>query len=174
VLFHSGLRAWGFERVRSRATVGDWFARVDADEFYHVCPREFIEERLGRTDGRLCAQLYDFVLTTRDVRAWEAGEEGIADRGRPIEDRRRVWRINEWPELRLFRYRRGRGSPSGIINAATRCSCSADVPCGQGRSRPGGPWARIGESMIGGRWWWMRMRRTCGHGGRVKRSLGLS
>src|SRR5947208_2295438 len=84
VPFNSGLRAWGFERVRGRARDRDWFVRADADEFYDVRPREFIESRLRRGEGRVCAQMYDFVLTTRDVRAWETGEETIADRARPI------------------------------------------------------------------------------------------
>src|SRR4029078_19017 len=41
-----------------------------------------------------------------DVRAWEAGDESVADRVRPIEYRRVLWRLNTWSELRLFRYRR--------------------------------------------------------------------
>lgn len=104
--FHSGVRAWGFERVRARIADGDWVVRADADEFYHISPPDFIGDRLRRADGRVCAHLYDFVLTTRDIAAWEAGQEGVADRVLPIETRRRVWRINEWSELRLFRYRR--------------------------------------------------------------------
>ncbi len=107
VRFENGLRAMVFDRARAGYRDGDWIARLDADEFYHVSPREFVRERLGRADGRVFGQIFDFMLTRSEVAAWEAGRETLADRARPIEERRRRYVVQEFPEPRLFRYRRG-------------------------------------------------------------------
>jgi hypothetical protein len=106
VPYDNGLRAMAFERARSRYRNGDWVARLDADEFYHVPPPRFVEERLARGHGRLFAQMYDFLITHEEARAWDEGRESLADRARPIESRRRRYLVQEFPEPRLFRYRR--------------------------------------------------------------------
>lgn len=106
VLFDNGLRAWLFNRFRSRFRRGDWIARVDADEFYHITPPRFIQDRLRPGEGRICARLYDFIMTRRELKAWQDGRESVADRARPIEERRRYFRFDDYPEQRLFRYRR--------------------------------------------------------------------
>jgi glycosyltransferase involved in cell wall biosynthesis len=106
VLFVNGLRAWVFDQHRRRFRAGDWIARVDADEFYHIPPPRFIRERLSPAEGRLCARMYEFVITRSELKAWQDGRETLADRARPIADRRRFYRLDDYPELRLFRYRR--------------------------------------------------------------------
>jgi glycosyl transferase family 2 len=105
VLFTNGLRAWVFERVRAGFRAGDWVVRADADEFYHVRPPDFVRGRLAPAEGRVCARLYDFVLTRGELRAWQEGRETVADRARSIAERRRCFRYDDYPELRLFRYR---------------------------------------------------------------------
>src|SRR6185369_8833802 len=35
------LRGWMFHQARQRMRPGDWFLRVDADEFHHVPPPDF-------------------------------------------------------------------------------------------------------------------------------------
>src|SRR5262245_52286802 len=98
VPYDNGLRAMVFDEVRPRFSDGDWIARLDADEFYHVPPRRFIDERISPGEGRIFAQMYDFVLTRPEVRDWEEGRETLADRARPIEERRRKYLIQEFPE----------------------------------------------------------------------------
>lgn len=107
VLFTNGLRAWVFDRERERFREGDWIARVDADEFYHVPPPVFVRERVARHEGCVCTRQYDFVLTRSELRAWQEGRETVADRARPIQERRRFFRYDDYPEVRLFRYRDG-------------------------------------------------------------------
>lgn len=103
VVFHAGVRAMLFERYRGRFEPGDWIARVDADEFYDIVPPEFVRQRVKPFEQLVCGQLYDFVLLRREAKAWEQGRD---DRSQPIEDRRRHYIINDYPEIRLFRYRR--------------------------------------------------------------------
>lgn len=110
--YDNGLRAIVFDEVRGRFSEGDWVARLDADEFYHVPPPRFVEERVDRREGRVFAQMYDFVLTRAEVAAWERGEETLADRSRPIEERRRKYIVQTFPEPRLFRYRKRMAWPA--------------------------------------------------------------
>ena len=50
-------------------------------------------------------QYYDFRLTAAEVQAWQAGKETLADRARPIEQRRRFFTVSAYSEPRLCRYR---------------------------------------------------------------------
>lgn len=102
-----GLRAHMFEAARREMKSGDWLARVDADEFYHVPPREFVSTRVARHEGRVFAQHYEFVVVESELRAWEMAAET-----RPSVDiqRERTHYIVDdrmWFEARLFRFRRG-------------------------------------------------------------------
>lgn len=104
--FHNGLRAVLFNRVRHGFEDGDWFARLDADEIYHVPPPRFISERLAPHESRVFTQHYEFLMTKAQHRAWKAGEGLLADRSRPIESRLTRYVMQECPEPRLFKYRR--------------------------------------------------------------------
>ena len=99
------LRGWMFHHARPHMRDGDWFLRVDADEFHHVPPPEFIEARMRRSETIAYHQYYDFQLTESEVQTWAAGIETLADRGRPIEDRRRWFKASAYSEPRLCRYR---------------------------------------------------------------------
>ena len=105
--YHNGLRAVLFGRVRHTFEDGDWFARLDADEIYHVLPPLFIQERLAPHESRVFAQLFEFLMTQAQHRAWEAGDPTLSDRSRPIESRLTRYVVQDFPEPRLFRYRRG-------------------------------------------------------------------
>jgi glycosyltransferase involved in cell wall biosynthesis len=107
VLFNDTLRAWLFERHRGEFRPGDWIARVDADEFYLEPPPTFVAERVRAWEGRVCSCMYDFLLSRGELKAWQDGQETVADRSRPIRERRRYFRFDEYAEQRLFRYRRG-------------------------------------------------------------------
>lgn len=102
-LYSDALRAAVFHDARASFGHGDWIARVDADEFFHTPPQEFVRERIGRSESFVCGLLHEFVLLKREAAAIGRGEEDLS---RPIADRRRWWTPNHFPEPRLFRYRR--------------------------------------------------------------------
>ncbi|MCB9845995.1 MAG: glycosyltransferase family 2 protein [Phycisphaeraceae bacterium] len=102
MLFHNGVRAWVFDRARPAFAPGDWVCRADADEIYHDDPRAFLRERIARHEHVVCAQLYDFILLRRDLRA---ARLGLEDPAVPIDQRRLHYIINRFPEIRFFRYR---------------------------------------------------------------------
>jgi len=99
------LRGWLFHRARRHMRDGDWFLRADADEIHHIPPPEFVRDRLRRHETVVYHQYYDFRLRQSDVVAWETGAETIADRQRPIDQRRRWFMPNAYSEPRLCRYR---------------------------------------------------------------------
>lgn len=106
VLFSDpGVRGWMFHQTRKHMCGGDWFLRVDADEFYHVPPPEFVKYRLCKQETIVWRQYYDFRLTASEVKAWEDGKETKADRQRPIEERRQWFTASEYSEPRMCRYR---------------------------------------------------------------------
>ena len=99
------LRGWIFHQARQHMRSGDWFARIDADEFHHVSPRDFIKTCLLKHETVVYHQYYDFRLTRSEAQEWEQGRETLADRPRPIEERRRWFTVNAYTEPRLCRYR---------------------------------------------------------------------
>lgn len=113
VVFDNDVRGYIFERVKHTFRPGDWVCRMDADEFYADNPGVFLRERVAWNEGRVFTQHYEFAFTSAHLAAWERGEESIADRSRPIEERRRRYHIEPLPEPRFCRFRRtmrwGRG-----------------------------------------------------------------
>jgi glycosyltransferase involved in cell wall biosynthesis len=99
------LRGWMFHQARKRMRDGDWFLRVDADEFHHIPPQEFVRACMLKHETIAWHQYYDFRLTEREANAWDAGKETLADRQRPIEERRRWYTASNYSEPRLCRYR---------------------------------------------------------------------
>lgn len=106
-----GLRAYMFERVRDSIDPGDWIARVDADEFYHIPPRAFLAQYVAPHESRVFAQHYEFVVLRSEFEAWERIERETdvaplspsdiqAARTRYIVDQ------SMWFECRLMRFRR--------------------------------------------------------------------
>ena len=99
------LRSYMFHVARQNMHNGDWFLRVDADEFHHIAPPEFVRNCMRKHETAAYHQYYDFRLLQSEVDAWNAGEETLKDRRRPIEDRRRHYTVSEYSEPRLCRYR---------------------------------------------------------------------
>ncbi len=113
ILYDDNLRSFIFHHNRQKFSPGDWVMKIDADEFYHVPPPEFVREhlRLGETAVHLL--WYYFRLTKPEVAAYESGAIDIAtDRQRPIEQRRRFYQIAKYAEPRMFKYRRAMQWPS--------------------------------------------------------------
>jgi glycosyltransferase involved in cell wall biosynthesis len=99
------LRGYMFHCARQKMRNGDWFVRIDADEFYHIPPPEFVRRCMRRHESVAYHQYYDFRLLQSEVDAWSRGEETLLDRKRPIEERRRHYSVSKYSEPRLCRYR---------------------------------------------------------------------
>jgi glycosyltransferase involved in cell wall biosynthesis len=99
------LRSYMFHVARQNMRDGDWFLRVDADEFHHIAPPEFVKNCMRKHETAAYHQYYDFRLLQSELDAWNRGEETLNDRQRPIEERRRHYTISSYAEPRLCRYR---------------------------------------------------------------------
>jgi len=100
-------RGYLFSRVRHTFRAGDWVARVDADEFYHVSPREWLPAHVRPHESRVFAQMYEFVLTHAELASHERGEYVRAiDRALPVPERLNRCVIEPVVEPRFFRFRR--------------------------------------------------------------------
>lgn len=99
------VRSFIFAEARKHMRPGDWVLRCDADEFHHVLPPVFVREFMRKHETAAYHQYYDFQLTRGDMEAWNQGRETLADRSRPIAERRRFFTVSAEPEPRLFRYR---------------------------------------------------------------------
>ena len=105
-IFSEGVRSFIFEKYRDRFRNGDWIVKLDADEFYHIKPQEFVRERLRLGETAVYLAWYYFRLTSKEVLDYESGVVDIAvDRKRPIEQRRRMFKIADYGEPRMFRFR---------------------------------------------------------------------
>jgi glycosyltransferase involved in cell wall biosynthesis len=99
------LRSYMFHVARQHMRQGDWFLRLDADEFHHISPPEFVRDCMRKHETVAYHQYYDFRLLQSEANAWNRGEETLQDRKRPIRERRRHYAISEYSEPRLCRYR---------------------------------------------------------------------
>jgi hypothetical protein len=107
IIYTDNLRCVIFDQYRDRFDRGDWVMKIDADEFYHVTPPDFVKQRLRPLDSAVWLQWYFFRLTRSEVDAYESGQvDVITDRQRSITDRRRYYKISEYAEPRMFKYRR--------------------------------------------------------------------
>ncbi|WP_017292529.1 glycosyltransferase family 2 protein [Geminocystis herdmanii] len=101
-VFHDGLRAYVFDHYRKNMEDGDWVLRVDADEFYHISPPEFVKTKLEKFETCVYNQSYDFRLTQQEVLSYGKGED---NRKLTISERRRYYFPLSQSEPRMFRYR---------------------------------------------------------------------
>jgi hypothetical protein len=108
------VRGWIFHQARRYMLEGDWFLRVDADEFHHLNPREFVATRLRPHETLAYHQYYDFHLLASETERWRQGRETVADRKRPISERRRWFTMSSYTEPRLCRYRQGMQWPEDV------------------------------------------------------------
>ena len=105
-VYQDSLRCIMFDELRSGFAKGDWILKIDADEFYPVPPPQFVKERLRPEEGMVHLQWYFFRLTTDEANAYESGDIQIAvDRKRSIMARRRYYKVSQYSEPRMFRYR---------------------------------------------------------------------
>ncbi|MEQ1752315.1 MAG: hypothetical protein ABL974_23040, partial [Prosthecobacter sp.] len=108
------LRGWMFHQARQHMRSGDWFLRVDADEFHHVPPPEFVKTRLRPHETVVYHQYYNFAIRESEVSAWQAAQELLSERALPIEQRRQWYEVSIYAEPRLCRYRETMQWPSTV------------------------------------------------------------
>lgn len=101
-VFQPSLRAVIFHFYRDRARAGDWWCRLDADEFYIDDPARFLA-RVGRQFGVVWGASYQYYFTDADSRRYEANPS-LYDDDVPVEEKCR-WYINNWSERRFVRHR---------------------------------------------------------------------
>lgn len=94
-----------FDAARSDLRDGDWFLRIDADEFHHVRPQDFVSSEVRPGEGVVYHQYYDFQLTRTEAKALETDDSIDAERARPIAERRRAYTVSVYAEPRMCRYR---------------------------------------------------------------------
>ena len=118
MVFSELLRAELFDRFRHKFEDGDWVVKLDVDEFYHVSPPDFVTHFIREFETCVYLQWYFFRLTTQELRAYKSGLVDVSqDRRRPIEERRRFYKLTEHSEPRMFKYRR-----------AMKWSCNGSFP----------------------------------------------
>ena len=81
----------------------DWWMFADADEFVADNVREVIRASERERADHIFSLHVNFYYTQREADEWQAGRETLADRARPIEERRRYYRLHT-SQIRLFRH----------------------------------------------------------------------
>jgi glycosyltransferase involved in cell wall biosynthesis len=108
------LRGWLFHQARQHMRDGDWFLRVDADEFHHIPPPEFVKTRLRKVETIVWHQYYNFCLLESEAAKLESQKVIQAERSLPIAERRRWWTPSIYSEPRLCRYRDSMKWPASV------------------------------------------------------------
>jgi hypothetical protein len=102
VPFSDGLRAQIFNEFRDRSRPGDWWARVDADEFYVDDPRVFLK-KVPEHYRVVWTASFSYYFTDKDAELHAVEPERYADVV-PVEQKLRYY-VNHWSEPRFFRFR---------------------------------------------------------------------
>lgn len=98
-VFREGLRAEAFNEFRHESREGDWWCRLDADEFYVVSPKEFLAQ-VQPPDHVVWGIALEYSITEDDL--------GRLDFSRPCEEllpELRYYQAHN-SEPRFFRYRK--------------------------------------------------------------------
>ena len=82
-----------------RGNPGDWWCRLDADEFYIDDPRIFLR-KVPSVYGNVWSSHFNYYFTDADLQRYEDDPSRYAETS--VEDRLRYYR-NNWSELRFFR-----------------------------------------------------------------------
>jgi len=101
VPFNNGLRADIFHAFADRAEPGDWWVRMDPDEFYIDDPREFLA-RVPSSAGCVWYASLSYYFSTEEARRFHADPSQFAD-DVPVMEKCRHY-INYWSEIRFVRH----------------------------------------------------------------------
>jgi|GEM_PF-530583 len=101
VPFRDGLRAHIYHAFADRAKPGDWWARLDPDEFYIDDPRKFLS-RVPSSAGCVWYASLSYYFSTEEARRYHADPSQFAD-DVPITEKCRHY-FNFWSEIRFVRH----------------------------------------------------------------------
>jgi glycosyltransferase involved in cell wall biosynthesis len=102
--FRDSLRGDIFERYKSHAREGDWWCRLDADEFYIDPPKPFLAA-IAPEHGVVWSASFQYYFTERDAARYHRDPAAFGD-GVPVEEKCRYY-LNYWSEPRFLRHRTG-------------------------------------------------------------------
>jgi hypothetical protein len=114
-----------WNRYRKELTPRDWWVTVDADEFLDGNVRAVIAGAAHEGADHVFSRHANFYYTAAEYRAWQEGRESEADRGRPIAERRRHYRmhvsmIRAFRNLPWLRWEEGTYLPKRLARAGSR------------------------------------------------------
>lgn len=89
-------------KFRNYFKVNDWWAIVDSDEFIEDNFKEKVEQATSQLADHISSVHVNFYYTESEAKNWYEGKETLADRTRPIQDRRKFYSMNT-SQIRLFR-----------------------------------------------------------------------
>jgi glycosyltransferase involved in cell wall biosynthesis len=118
--FSDGLRSAIFHHFRADSRHGDWWCRLDADEFYIDDPRIFLQKVPDKYDVVWTGN-FSYYFTDEDAEQYRRTPERYGD-DVPIEEKIRFY-VNHWSEPRFFRFRdgitwaEGEGFPSFVYSS---------------------------------------------------------
>lgn len=90
-----------FNHYRSNSNEGDWWCRLDADEFYIDNPRIFLA-KIPAKFGMVYKASFEYYFTDKDLERYNQDPSLYSD-SVPIEEKCRYY-INNWSEPRFIRY----------------------------------------------------------------------
>jgi glycosyltransferase involved in cell wall biosynthesis len=99
--FDNALRAEIFKHYRRQSVPGDWWCKLDADEFYIDSPREFLARVPAKYDNVWSAS-FQYYLTEKDMVRFVENPALYGD-DVPVGQKCRYY-LNNWSELRFFKY----------------------------------------------------------------------
>jgi glycosyltransferase involved in cell wall biosynthesis len=108
------LRGWLFNEARRSMRDDDWFLRVDADEFHHVPPPEFVQTHLRPHETVVWHQYFNFCLLKKEAEELLETSSAAVERKRPIAERRNWWWAGPYSEPRMCRYRSSMKWPGNV------------------------------------------------------------
>jgi glycosyltransferase involved in cell wall biosynthesis len=111
--FTNGSRSQIFNAFRDQARLGDWWCRLDADEFYLDNPRVFLSKVPARC-GLVWNASISYYFTDRDAERYKQDASLFAD-SIPIQDRLRYY-LCHWSEIRFMRHSPALSWPNGTTS----------------------------------------------------------
>lgn len=101
VVFSDALRCHIYHEFKGNAQRGDWWARVDPDEFYVEDPRQFLAA-VPKRDGYVWYAPLTFYFSTEEARRFDADPSQFSD-DVPIAEKCRHY-FSHWSEPRFVRH----------------------------------------------------------------------